>query len=51
MIKYECIVAQVKTPDQEETVIIEAPNLSEALIANHEARPGTFVKAIREITE
>ena len=51
MIKYECIVAPVKTPDQEETVIVEAPDRAEALIANHAVRPGTFVKAIREITE
>lgn len=47
--KYECIIAPVANPDQEQTVIIEAPDRGEALVINCNLRPGTFVKAIREI--
>lgn len=49
--KYECIIALVKEPEKEETVIVEAPNRGEALVVNCNLRPGTFVKAIREIKE
>lgn len=47
--KYECIIAPVTSPDEEQTVIIEAPDRGEALVINCSLRPGTFVKAIREI--
>jgi hypothetical protein len=47
--KYECIIAPVANPEQEEVVIVEAPNKGEALVINCNLRPGTYVKAIREI--
>jgi hypothetical protein len=49
MIIYECVIAPVREPETEETVMIEAKDKGEALIKNFELRPGTFVKAIREI--
>jgi hypothetical protein len=48
---YEIICAPVKNPDQDETVIIEADDPAHMLLANHDERPGTFVKSWREITE
>jgi len=50
MITYECIIAPVKEPNNETTVTVEAENRGMALAKNSIARPGTFVKAIREIT-
>lgn len=49
--KYECIIAPVKEPETEETVIVEASNRGEALMINCNLRPGTYVKAIREIKD
>ena len=49
--RYECIIAPVKEPENEETVIVEAPNRGEALMINCNLRPGTYVKAIREIKD
>lgn len=46
---YECVIAHVKTPSEETTVILEAPSQGEALTVNFSQNPGTFVKAIREI--
>ena len=47
---YECIIAFIKTPNEETTVTVEAENKGMALAENSKARPGTYVKAIREIT-
>lgn len=46
---YECIIAYVKTPNEETTVIIEEEDKGKALVKNDKLRPGTYVKAIREI--
>lgn len=51
MKRFECVIAPVKTPQEEETVIVEATDLGQALIVNHNERPGTFVKSCTEITE
>lgn len=49
--KYECIIAPVNDWANESTVIIEAKDKGEALVKNCELRPGTAVKAIREVQE
>jgi hypothetical protein len=46
---YECVIAYVNAPSEESTVIVEAPSQGEALTENFSQRPGTFVKAIREV--
>lgn len=51
MKRFECVVAPVRTPQEEETVIIEAENIGLALVANHDVRPGTFVKSWKDVTE
>lgn len=47
---YECIIAPVKEPGNETTVTVDAENKGIALVENAKARPGTYVKAIREIS-
>ena len=47
---YECVIAKVSTPSEDSTVIIEAPSQGDALTNNFDQHPGTYVKAIREIT-
>lgn len=47
---YECTIAFIKEPNEETTVTVEAENKGIALVENSKARPGTYVKAIREIT-
>jgi|LakMenE18May11ns_1017448.scaffolds.fasta_scaffold8144857_2 hypothetical protein len=49
MKSYECVIAPVKEPDNESTVIVEAKDKGEALVVNCELRPGTYVKSITEI--
>jgi hypothetical protein len=48
---YELVVAPVADPSNEQTVTVEAKDPGHALIANHDVRPGTFVKSWREITD
>jgi hypothetical protein len=47
---YECVIAHVSNPSEESTVILEAPSQGDALTENFKQNPGTFVKAIREIS-
>ena len=47
---YECVIALVSEPNEEMIVTVEAAHNGEALVENVKLRPGTYVKAIREIT-
>lgn len=44
------VVAPVTDPTNEQTVTLDADDPGKALVANHDARPGTFVKSWRDIT-
>lgn len=47
---YECVIAPIGAPSQEEVVIVLAKDLAEALVENCNQRPGTYVKTIVEIS-
>jgi len=48
--KYRCVIAPVGIPTEESIVEVEAENKGIALVVNCQLRPGTYVKAIEEIS-
>ena len=47
--RYECIIAPVKNPSDEQTVLVEAKDGGDALVISSQTYPGTYVKSLREI--
>ena len=47
---YQCIIAPIKNPTQESTVVVDATGPEMALIESWKLNPDTFVKSVVDIT-